>query len=55
MRDWVDVFGLEFFFCARVYIFLGEKKKERNPLQRGHVKDIGSSVGMQPYIGGVGV
>ena len=22
MRDWVDVFGLESFFCARDYLFL---------------------------------
>ena len=28
------------------------KEKERNPLQRGHVKGIGSSVGMQLCIGG---
>jgi ABC-type phosphate/phosphonate transport system ATPase subunit len=28
------------------------RKKERNPLQRRHVKGIGSSVGMQPYNGG---
>jgi hypothetical protein len=32
-----------------------ERKKERNPLQKGPLKGIGSSVGMQPIIGGVGV
>jgi len=30
-------------------------KKERYPLQRGHVEGIGSIVGMQPYNGGVEV
>ncbi len=33
----------------------GRKKKEKNPLQEGPLKGIGSSVDMQPYIGGVGV
>jgi hypothetical protein len=27
------------------------RKKERNPIQRGHVEGIGSIVGMQPYNG----
>ena len=30
-------------------------RKERNPLQEGPLKGIGSSVGMQPYKGGVGI
>ncbi len=30
------------------------RKKERTPLHEGHIKGIGSSVGMQPYKGGVG-
>jgi len=29
-----------------------ERKKERNPLHEGPLKGIGSSVGMQPYMGG---
>ena len=32
-----------------------EKKKERNPLHKGHVEGIGSIGGMQPYNGGVEV
>ncbi len=31
------------------------RKKERNPLQEGPLKGIGSSAGMQPYKGGVGI
>jgi hypothetical protein len=30
----------------------GIRKKERNPLHEGPLKGIGSSVGMQPYMGG---
>ena len=31
------------------------EKKERNPLQEGPLKGIGSSVGMHPHKGGVGI
>ena len=31
------------------------RKKERKSLTGGHVEGIGSTVGMQPYSGGVGV
>ena len=31
------------------------KEKERNPLQEGPLKGIGSSMGMQPYTGEVGI
>ncbi len=31
------------------------RKKEENPVQEGPLKGIGSSVGMQPYKGGVGI
>jgi hypothetical protein len=31
------------------------KKEKKNPLQKGLLKGIGSSVGMQSYKGGVGI
>ena len=32
-----------------------ERKKDRYPLQRGQLKEIGSSEGMQPYNGEVSI
>ena len=37
-----------------MYVLL-RKKERKKSLTGGHVEGIGSSVGMQPYSGGVGV
>ena len=45
-------FGYDILLYPPKDFYVEEEEEERNPLHGGHLKGIGSSMGMQPYMGG---